>query len=246
VPSALEQQTVVVTGAGSGIGLAATELLAEAGGRIVAADWNVDGESDVAAAGGGFVRADVSRREGWEQIVGAVAACPGRLRLAFLNAGVHLSEPDPLRVTDDAFERVIGVNVRGVHYGIQALAPVMAAGGGGDIVVNASVGGLMAYRADPVYAMSKHAVIGLVRSSTRALEARGVRLHILCPGVVDTPLLPAGVRAEVEAAGLKPLSPGEVAGTVLDLMATDRPGRIWVIQPGVALSEYRFAAIPGL
>jgi NAD(P)-dependent dehydrogenase (short-subunit alcohol dehydrogenase family) len=213
---------------------------------VVAVDRSPAGETDVAAAGGRFVRADVSAREGWADIVGAVEAAPGRLRLAFLNAGIHLSEPDPLAVTDEAFDRIVGVNIRGVLSGIQALAPLMAETGGGDIVVNASVGGLMAYRADPLYAMTKHAVIGLVRSSTRALERRGIRLHTLCPGVVDTPLLPDGIRADVEAAGLKPLSAGEVAAAVLDLMGTERPGGIWVIQPGVPLTEYRFAAIPGL
>jgi NAD(P)-dependent dehydrogenase (short-subunit alcohol dehydrogenase family) len=246
VSVALEQQAVVVTGAGSGIGLAATELLAGTGGDVLAVDWSPAGEADVVAAGGRFLRADISRRDGWAEIVGALGAGSGRLRLAFLNAGVHLSEPDLLAVTDEAFDRVVGVNIRGVLYGVQALAPIMEAGGGGDIVVNASVGGLMAYRADPVYAMSKHAVIGLVRSSARALERRGVRVHTLCPGVVDTPLLPDAVRAEVEAAGLKPLAAGDVAATVLDLMGKERPGGIWVIQPGVPLSEYRFAAIPGL
>ena len=246
MPAALDQQSVVVTGAGSGIGLAATEMLAEAGGDVLGVDCSPAGESDVAAAGGRFVRADVSRREGWAEIVGALRRGSGRLRLAFLNAGVHLSEPDLLAVSDEAFDRVVGVNIRGVLYGLQALAPIMEEGGGGDIVVNASVGGLMAYRADPVYAMSKHAVIGLVRSSARALERRSVRVHILCPGVVDTPLLPDAVRAEVEAAGLKPLSAGDVAATVLDLMGRERPGGIWVIQPGTPLSEYRFASIPGL
>jgi NAD(P)-dependent dehydrogenase (short-subunit alcohol dehydrogenase family) len=243
---ALASQTAVVTGAGSGIGLAAVEILSGAGAAVVAVDRSPEGETDVAAAGGRFVRADVSVREGWADIVGAVGAAPGRLRLAFLNAGIHLSEPDPLAVTDEAFDRIVGVNIRGVLSGIQALAPLMAETGGGDIVVNASVGGLMAYRADPLYAMTKHAVIGLVRSSTRALERRGIRLHTLCPGVVDTPLLPDGIRADVEAAGLKPLSAGEVAAAVLDLMGTERPGGIWVIQPGVPLTEYRFAAIPGL
>lgn len=246
MPAALDQQSVVVTGAGSGIGLAATEMLAEAGGDVLAVDWSPAGEPDVVAAGGRFVRADVSRREGWAEIAGALWEGSGRLRLAFLNAGVHLSEPDVLAVSDEAFDRIVGVNIRGVLYGLQVLAPIMEEGGGGDIVVNASVGGLMAYRADPVYAMSKHAVIGLARSSARALERRGVRVHILCPGVVDTPLLPDAVRAEVEAAGLKPLSAGDVAATVLDLMGRERPGGIWVIQPGTPLSEYRFAAIPGL
>ena len=241
----LQHCSALVTGGGSGIGLAATELLAAAGADVIAVDWNPAGETDVRAAGGRFLRADISSRSGWETIVDAVGSAAGRLRVAFLNAGVHLSEPDPLAVTDDAFDRIVGVNVRGVLYGIQSLAPLMA-GAGGDIVVNASVGGLMAYRADPVYAMSKHAVIGLVRSSTRALEARGVRLHTLCPGVVDTPLLPDAMRAQVEAAGLKPLPATEVAGAVLDLMGTDRPGRIWVVQPGVPLTEYRYAAIPGL
>jgi NAD(P)-dependent dehydrogenase (short-subunit alcohol dehydrogenase family) len=243
---ALASQTAVVTGAGSGIGLAAVEILAGAGAEVVAVDLSPAGETDVAAAGGRFVRADVSAREGWGDIVGAVGASRGPLRLAFLNAGIHLSEPDPLAVSDEAFDRIVGVNIRGVFSGIQALAPIIAEAGGGDIVVNASVGGLMAYRADPVYAMTKHAVIGLVRSSTRALERRGVRLHTLCPGVVDTPLLPDGIRADVEAAGLKPLAAGDVAAAVLDLMAQPRAGGIWVIQPGVPLTEYRFAAIPGL
>lgn len=244
MPGTLEHSTAVVTGGGSGIGLAATELLAAAGADVLALDWSPDGESDVVAAGGRFLRADISTRSGWESVGDAVGAS-GPLRLAFLNAGVHLSEPDPLAVTDAAFDRIVGVNIRGVLYGLQVLAPLMAEAGG-DIIVNASVGGLMAYRADPVYAMSKHAVIGLVRSSARALERRGVRVHTLCPGVVDTPLLPDAMRAEVEAAGLKPLSAAEVAGAVVDLMATERPGRIWVIQPGVPLTEYRFASVPGL
>lgn len=245
MPATLKDCTAVVTGAGSGIGLAATRILAGAGADVVAVDWSPAGEADVVAAGGRFLQADVSVREGWEAIAEAVRGASGPLGLAFLNAGVHLAEPDPLAVTDEAFDRIVGVNIRGVLYGLQSLAPLMG-DGGGDIVVNASVGGLMAYRADPVYAMSKHAVIGLVRSSARALERRGVRVHTLCPGVVDTPLLPAGIRGEVEAAGLKPLSAAEVASTVLALADQERPGGIWVIQPGIALTEYRFASIPGL
>ena len=241
----LEHCTAVVTGGGSGIGLAATELLAGAGADVVAVDWNADGETDVAAAGGRFLRADISTRAGWDSVLEVVRSAPAPLRLAFLNAGVHLAEPDPLAVTDAAFDRIVGVNIRGVLYGLQTLTPLMDTAGG-DIVVNASVGGLMAYRADPVYAMSKHAVIGLVRSAARSLEGRGVRVHTLCPGVVDTPLLPDDMRAQVEAAGLKPLPAAEVAGAVLDLMAAPQPGRIWVIQPGVPLTEYRFASIPGL
>jgi NAD(P)-dependent dehydrogenase (short-subunit alcohol dehydrogenase family) len=241
----LARLTAVVTGAGSGIGLAAVERLTGVGAAVVGVDRSPAGEGDVVAAGGRFVLADVSRRDDWAAIVAAAVAGPP-VRLAFLNAGVHLSEPDPLAVSDEAFDRIVGVNVRGVLLGMQALAPEMARAGGGDIVANASVGGLMAYRADPVYAMTKHAVIGLVRSSTKALARHGVRLHTLCPGVVDTPILPDVIRADVEAAGLKPLAPAEVASCVLDLWTEDRAGGIWVIQPGVPLTEYRFAAIPGL
>jgi NAD(P)-dependent dehydrogenase (short-subunit alcohol dehydrogenase family) len=242
----LADLTAVVTGAGSGIGLAAVDLLAGAGATVVGVDRNPNGEGDVVAAGGRFVLGDVSRRADWTRIAAEAAGAGPPLRLAFLNAGVHLSEPDPLAVSDDAFDRIVGVNVRGVLLGMQALAPVMEGSGGGDVVVNASVGGLMAYRADPVYAMTKHAVIGLVRSSTKALAGRDVRLHTLCPGVVDTPILPEHIRADVEAAGLKPLAPAEVAACVVDLWEGDRSGGIWVIQPGVPLTEYRYAAIPGL
>lgn len=236
----------MVTGSGSGIGRAATQLLIAEGADVVAVDWSEAAGDAAAADGARFVRADVSSREGWRAVAETVEASVGPLRLAFLNAGVHLSEPDILAVSDEAFDRIVGVNVRGVFFGIQALARRISASGGGDVVVNASVGGLMAYRADPVYAMSKHAVIGLARSAARSLEAQGVRLHTLCPGVVDTPLLPEKTRAEVLAAGLAPLEPAAVAATVFDLMAVSRPGGVWVIQPGVPLTQYRFGAIPGL
>ena len=232
----------MVTGAGSGIGLAATEQLRAAGADVVAVDWSPAGAPAIEACRARFVQADVSRRDGWETIAAAVAAGHGPLSFGFLNAGIHLSEPDVLAVTDETFDRIVGVNVRQILLGLQALAPLMT--GGGDIVANASVGGLIAYRDDPVYAMTKHAVIGLARSAARSLEAGGVRLHTLCPGVVDTPILPDHIRAAVVAAGLKPLPPAEVATAALALAGVTPAGRIWVIQPGSPLAEYRFAPPP--
>lgn len=239
----LAGRVAVVTGGASGIGLASVRRLAADGAQVVAVDINPAGEVKASRAGARFVRADVGDAAGWDRIVQQSLELTGAIDIALLNAAVPLFEPDILAVSAEALERAISVNVKGVVLGIQAIAPHMQAHGGGDIVITSSLAGLMAYGADPVYAMTKHGVVGLARSVARALQAARIRVNTVCPGPVDTPLLPADVRASVEAAGLRPLDPSEVADAIIEVIAAARAGSISVVLPGRPVTEYEFAPV---
>jgi NAD(P)-dependent dehydrogenase (short-subunit alcohol dehydrogenase family) len=104
---------------------------------------------------------------------------------------------------------------------------------------------LTATEADPLYALTKHAVVGFVRSAAPQLAARGIRLNMVNPGFVDTPMIDAAGRAAFEAAGFPLLSPEEVARAVLLAAADDEVGQAWVVQPGREPLKFRFPNIPG-
>ena len=113
----------------------------------------------------------------------------GPVDLACLNAGVVTGERLVGRVSDEQYRRIVGVNLDGVFFGVRRLARVMR---GGSIVVTASLGGLTGMDNDPLYSMTKHALVGFVRSTAPQLAERGIRLNMVNPGIVDTPLLDDG------------------------------------------------------
>jgi NAD(P)-dependent dehydrogenase (short-subunit alcohol dehydrogenase family) len=234
----------VVTGGGSGIGRAAVELLGKHGAEVLSVDLDPAGAEPAQAAGAHFRRADVSSPEDWAGIVEAAEDTLGGAGLLFLNAGVPVLEPDLLTADLDRVARAYAVNVGGVLHGLRAGVPLLERGGGGDVVVTASLAGVMPYWADPCYAMTKHAVIGLVRSVAPKLAKRGVRVNVLCPGPTDTPIMPGHIRAAVGAAGLEPLAPVDVAGHLLEVLEAGGAGRIWLSQPQLGLVEYVPAPVP--
>jgi NAD(P)-dependent dehydrogenase (short-subunit alcohol dehydrogenase family) len=186
----LSGKVAVVTGGGSGIGLATATRLAEAGVSVAVVD--LDGPSADRAAeglGGLGLQADVGRPEVWPGIVDAVTERFGGIDLAHLNAGVTTGEADITKVTDDLYRRAVGVNVDGVFFGVRALVPALAARGGGAIVATASLAGLIGFSPDPVYCLTKHAVVGLVRSLGPQLADRQITFNAVCPSIVDTPLI---------------------------------------------------------
>ncbi|HEV2309252.1 MAG TPA: SDR family oxidoreductase [Acidimicrobiia bacterium] len=236
----------VVTGAASGIGAATARRLARDGTTVLVCDVADDtGEAVARDVGGAYVHLDVGGPGSWDGLVQRLAG--SRVTGALLNAGVlTAAEPTPfLDVPVERLARVRAVNLDGVLLGVRALAPLMAAAGGGAIVATSSLAGLGPYEADPMYAATKHGIVGFVRSVAPQLAARGVRLHAICPGGVDTGLLAADRKAEIVAAGRPMLDPAEVADAVAALLGRDDAGVIATIVAGRGAQPYEFRGVPG-
>ena len=166
-------------------------------------------------------------------------ALEGPFDAAFLNAGVTTGEPDVAAVGDEQYRRIMRVNVDGVFLGVRELAARLMPDGG-SIVATASLAGLVGAPLDPVYAATKHAVVGLVRSVAPQLEAKGIRINALCPAFTDTPLVVEEVRG-----ALPPLiEPSFVAEAALRALNDEETGRAWVVQLN-RVEPFRYPGVPG-
>jgi NAD(P)-dependent dehydrogenase (short-subunit alcohol dehydrogenase family) len=216
-----ERTTALVTGGASGIGATLVARLEEEGYEVLSLD--------VAT---GF---DVTDAAAWEHV--------GPVDVACLNAGILGGPPDPAELSVEDYRRAVAVNLDGVVLGVRRLGRVMPVGG--QIVVTASLAGLTAMPDDPVYAATKHAVIGFVRSAAPALAQRGVTLNALCPGIVDTPMLSAGLRRRLADAYFPLLDAADVAEALWTVLQSGATGHAWVVQPGRAPLDFRFPSVPG-
>lgn len=242
---ALDGKAAIVTGGASGIGLATVRALAAAGAAVVVADLDAEGAEAVAAEVGGVgVGADVGEPADWDRIVAAATAAFGGVDLAHLNAGVTTGIADIESLTDAAYRRIMRTNVDGVVFGVRAVVPAMRARGGGAIVATASLAGLVAFAADPIYTLTKHAVVGLVRALAPRLEPYGITINAVCPGMVDTPMV-APAKAALESANFPLIPPGDVAAAVVDAMVGTDSGRALVCQAGRPPVPYAFRGVPG-
>ncbi len=213
-------ETALVTGGRSGIGAAIVARLEREGAQVRVLDL-VDGF-------------DAGDPHAWEAVDAVDLAC--------LNAGVVTGERLIGRVSDEQYRRIVGVNVDGVVFGVRRLARVMH---NGAIVVTASLAGLTGMESDPLYSLSKHALVGFVRSVAPQLAERGIRINMVNPGIVDTPLVGDESRAALEAAGFPLLTPEDVAEAVLCAARDDEIGQAWVVQPGREPLKFRYPGIPG-
>jgi NAD(P)-dependent dehydrogenase (short-subunit alcohol dehydrogenase family) len=210
-------KTALVTGGEGGLGRAMRARLEREGYEVRSLDLV-----------NGF---DVADPAAWESV--------GPVDLACLNAGVLTGERDLRKLTDEQYRRALSVNVDGVVFGVRRLAQVMT---GGSIVATASLAGLTGMPGDAIYSLTKHAIVGLVRSAAPALEP--IRLNAVCPGIADTPMID-GERAALAAAGFPLVLPEEVADAMWRAATSARSGECWFVQPGREPAPFRFPALPG-
>lgn len=190
-------QAAIVTGAARGIGRATAERLASEGAGIVLVDRLAselaETRSAIEAAGGRAVTVvgDVSQPEVHAEAVGLAGVEFDGLDMLFANAGIEGTPGtwyDP-ETPVEAFDEVIGVNLRGVFLAMRAAVPALSERGGGAIVLTSSVAGVGGTRRGLAYPASKHAVVGMARSAALQLARFGIRVNAIAPGPIETPMM---------------------------------------------------------
>jgi NAD(P)-dependent dehydrogenase (short-subunit alcohol dehydrogenase family) len=207
---------VLITGGRGGLGRAFADALGDA--EITALD---------------LPEFDVGDSAAWRAVEGEYDA-------AFLNAGVITGESSIAALTDELYWRAVRANMDGVVYGVRELSARLMPSGG-SIVATASLAGLTATPMDPIYALTKHAVIGFVRSVAPQLAAQRIRINALCPGYTDTGIVPDELRGVLD---VPLMEPSFVAEAALRALNDEETGGAWVVQPNRIL-QFRFPHIPG-
>lgn len=182
-----EGKTVIVTGAGSGIGRAITTRVLKEGGRVIASDVSAERLEELAVDLKSerllTVVSDVTKLEDIQQII---AACDGVVHGLANNAGVMDSFTPIHELTDSEWERVNSINSYGVMAMARAVLPIMLEQGSGSIVNTASAAGLMGGATGAAYTASKHAVVGLTKHAAFMYAEHGIRVNAVAPGAVQT------------------------------------------------------------
>ena len=241
----LEGKRTIVTGGASGIGYATVQALARAGARPIILDRDARaGEQAAAALGAPFIEFDVTDPAEWIDLTGRLDADYGGLDIAFLNAGVRGGPRLIEELTPDQLTRVLNVNLAGVTYGIRYCLDLLSRRGGA-IVVTASIAGMRPSYADPVYGMTKHGVIGLMRSLAPQLAERNISINAVCPSVTDTPMVRSNeeIVEQFESNSLPMLEAADIAHAVLSLLVSGGTGQAVVCRVGHVATPWRFPEV---
>lgn len=228
-----ENRVAIVTGGGSGIGEAVSKALAAEGASVVVTDIALDAATrvvdEIAAAGGtaAAFAGNTAIAADSEKAVDFAVSTYGALHLAVNNAGIGAA---PARIGDydvAAWDRVVGVDLSGVFYGLRYQLPALVAAGGGAIVNMSSVLGSVGIAQNAAYVASKHALVGLTKVAALEYSKQGVRTNAVGPGFIDTPLVRSSLDADA-LAGLEAQhatgrlgTSDEVAALVLFLLSDE-------------------------
>ena len=226
----LTGKVAIITGSTKGIGLAIATRMAEHGATVVISSRKPDACEAVAAgirAKGGeaqFHRCDVARAAEVDALIAAAVKAYGRLDCAFNNAGIGGAQRKTADYSEEEFDRIVAINLKGVWLCMRAeIRQFLAQKSPGAIVNTASAAGLVASPSMPAYTAAKHGVVGLTKCAAIEYARTGIRINDVCPGVVDTPLVAdmiaqvpklAGRLDQVEPVGRK-ARPEEIAEAVV-------------------------------
>jgi NAD(P)-dependent dehydrogenase (short-subunit alcohol dehydrogenase family) len=218
----LNDKVTIITGAASGIGAACARTFAARGARVVAVDINADGAQSIAREIGGIaIGCDVAREADVDNLVAETERRLGPVDVLFNNAGVATGG-DPLSTPIDVWNRQWQINLMSHVYAVRAVLPGMLQRGSGYLLHTASMAGILTSHGNLTYAVTKHAVVGLAEWLSITYHDRGIRVSLLAPLGVRTPMLgdPKSPFAQNAVGPIK--EPAEVAQMVVDAIDEER------------------------